>query len=475
MPLFRLWLNNPLLALLWHIALGVVTRYMPAAFTAYYVLIITWGVYEIIQKRDRGYLTAYYVMYVMGMEIVYRVGKFYIFWELGKYGCIALLLAGLIATPQKRLAQSWPFLIFGLLLIPGIAAALYYGHTDVTYLRKIILQHISGPISLMMAGLYLYKTTWQINWLERLFRIAILPSIALVIFLFLKSSISSITFSSSSNYSASGGFGPNQVSTALGYGMVLLMFSLLNGWTLTINKIIDIGLLVLLIFRGLLTFSRGGVGSAIIATIIALIIIMIFNSSYRKKFWRLTTIVIIGVVTLAVIAIIANQLTDNYLLYRYQNKSGTDILYLQRDRQQINTHNRTLLSGREIVVQEELKSFASHPFVGIGAGRGTLVRQDVFHYSMASHTEQTRLLGEHGLFGLIIIIIFFITIPFYHFLNYSNSLSRHWFLQSFLLVMLTMLHASMRLAMPGILFGLAFIVIQPAIKSKAKNATPATA
>ncbi len=222
MPLFRLWLNNPLIALLWHIALGALTRYVPAAFTAYYVLIITWGVYDIIRKRDRGYLTAYYVMYVMGMEIVYRIGKFYIFWEMGKYGCIALLLAGLIATPQKRLAQSWPFLFFGLLLIPGVAAALYYGHTDATYLRKIIMQHISGPISLMMAGLYFFRAKWQPEELHRLLRIAVLPSVSILIFLFLKASVSSITFTSSSNFAASGGFGPNQVSTAIGYGMVLL-------------------------------------------------------------------------------------------------------------------------------------------------------------------------------------------------------------------------------------------------------------
>jgi len=460
MPLFRLWLNNPLLALLWHIALGVVTRYLPAALTAYYVLIIGYGVYDIIRRRDKGYLTAYYVMYVMGMEIVYRIGKFYIFWELGKYGCIALLLAGLIATPQKRLAQSWPFLIFGLLLLPGVAAALYYGHTDATYLRKIMMQHISGPISLMMAGLYFYRTKWQPEDLQRLLRIAVLPSISLLILLFLKASVASITFTSSSNFAASGGFGPNQVSTAIGYGMALVMFCLLNGWTLTVNKLTDLGLLVLLAFRGLLTFSRGGFGAAILATILALGIVMLFSQAYQRKFSGISIRIVIGIFAFAIIAIVVNQLTNNFLLYRYQNKSGTEILYMQRGLQQIRGPQKTVLSGREIVMAEEWASFKSHPFFGVGAGRGTLEREDVFGYSMASHTEQTRLLGEHGLFGMIIIVIFFLAVPFYHFRQYSSGLSRHWLLHCFLLVMLTMLHAGMRLAMPGILFGLVFIIIQ---------------
>ncbi len=130
-----------------------------------------------------------------------------------------------------------------------------------------------------------------------------------------------------------------------------------------------------------------------------------------------------------------------------------------------------MLSGREVVMSEEWGSFKSHPFFGVGAGRGTLEREDVFGYSMASHTEQTRLLGEHGIFGLIAIVIFFIAIPFYHFRKYSVGLSRHWFLHCFLLVMLTMLHAGMRLAMPGILFGIAFIYISSLKKASQKPAS----
>ena len=67
-----------------------------------------------------------------------------------------------------------------------------------------------------------------------------------------------------SNFAASGGFGPNQVATVLGIGIFVLAVRFFISKELFYHKLFDLALLGLLGFRALVTFSRGGVLTAII-------------------------------------------------------------------------------------------------------------------------------------------------------------------------------------------------------------------
>lgn len=451
--LFRFFIKYPLLAIILHIALGVCTKFIPVVITFYLLSLLIMGVVEIYKQRDANHLTAYYLVYITGLEILYRIGKFYIFWELGKYICIIIAIVGLFAS-RKSPIRALPFLLYFLLLLPGIIIALLYGYVDDVYLRKLILQSLSGPLTLFFVGVYFYKIKMDIAGLQSLLKTAILPCISLVMVLFLGANLSTIDFISASNFSASGGFGPNQVSTMLGYGVMLLIFSLFNRWILTWNIITDLGLLGLLAFRGLLTFSRGGMLSAVVAAVLSIFIVMIFSRAYQRRFFPIFSRIVVASFILILVAIAANQLTNNYLLYRYQGKSNSEILRGRKDR-----GDPDILSGRGEVISEELHAFTEYPFFGVGVGRGTLYRMETLKITISSHTEFSRLLGEHGMAGLLAMVIVFFVLPVNHFLKYKNTLTRHWFLMFYLLAMFTMFHAGMRLAMPGVVFGLAFVLI----------------
>ena len=74
--------------------------------------------------------------------------------------------------------------------------------------------------------------------------------------------------------------------------------------------------------------------------------------------------------------------------------------------------------------------------------------------------EYARLLSEHGLLGLIFIIIAFIILPLKHFYKTRNNPFNLWLFAGFIIFSMTvMFHAAMRLAIPGVLYGASFVIL----------------
>lgn len=451
--LFRFYLKYPVWAALIHIVLGVMAHYSPAVSTAYFVSVAIIGVIHIWKKRDAGHLTAYYTLYLAGYEIVYRVGQFYLLWELGKYLNILILIMGLMQS-RKAFFRVTPFILYLIFMIPGAAVALLYGSDDPTYLRKLILQNMSGPLCLGIAGWYFFRRVFSWDQIPNILRVAILPSITLVTLLSLGKSISEISFATGSNFEASGGFGPNQVSTMLGWGIALLGFALFERTTLTINRATDIILVVFLAFRGLLTFSRGGMLGGVGALLLAFFIPVLFNREGRKKAGRLAFQLAGISLVIALTAIIVNQLTGNFLYYRYVT-GGTPMEMAYAEQRGTASYS---LSGREAVALQEWEAFKEFPLFGTGAGRGTIFRIDRYFYSTSSHLEFTRMIGEHGILGVFALLIM-IFLPIHHFFKFPGLSTRQWLILMYVISTFTMFHSAIRLAMPSVAFGLAFIII----------------
>ena len=455
MKILNFFVNYPLIGILFHVLLGILAKFFPQLLTVYYLFLIGYGVIEIFIKQDRINLAGKYAAYFVGIEIVYRMGGALVSWELGKYSCILVMLVGLLFKKQVAL-RKFPFVIALMLLVPGVFVSLIYGYHDPIYLRKLILQSFSGPLALCLAGMYFYRSYIPKQELPVLLKIAILPLISLVTLLFLGKQLSQVNFYSSSNFDASGGFGPNQVATILGWGIVILIFARLNKMTLTLNKQTDVFLLILILFRGLLTFSRGGILGAFLAVFTPIFVLFFINSEYKKKFPRLMSQAFLGFILIGVTAILANRLTNNFLFYRYQGKSTLEVLYNRAPA----GGNPSYFTGRTEVFGQELLAFSTAPLFGIGIGQGTLFREREFNTKkISSHNEISRLLGEQGVFGLIIAIILFIFLPINHFIRYRMGFTRHWFMQFYLIAFLTMMHSGIRLAMPCVALGFAFILI----------------
>jgi O-antigen ligase len=447
-------LRYPILAVLLHVGVGVLLKVQPATVAVLYVVIAGVALLEILATRDKGHLAAYYGLYLTGFEVLSRMSKSALFWEFGKYSCVAVFgLASVVGTIQKR--RPYLILAYLLLLLPGILVAAAYGSAGEDRMLDLVSQYLSGPLALLAAGWYFYHRPFEKAQLGYLLRVGILPSVAVVTLLFLGKNLAEIDFIGGSNYDASGGFGPNQVSSALGWAIVLMGIGSLFGVSPTGYRVLDYTLLSLLVFRGLLTFSRGGMMGAFGAIGLSMTALYFLSATYRARMQKQLPRIMLGLGLLLVVAFVANELTGNFLLYRYQGKSTSEVI-LGRS-----ITESEYLSGREDIIESELLAFSEHPILGIGIGRGTFYREASNRTQrIASHTEFTRMLGEHGSLGLLAILAAFVVLPFLHFRRLGSDERRQWMLTFYILSMFTLAHSGMRMAVPCVAFGLAFLWIK---------------
>jgi len=93
----------------------------------------------------------------------------------------------------------------------------------------------------------------------------------------------------------------------------------------------------------------------------------------------------------------------------------------------------------------------------LGVGGSKYYRLEELNKLAASHNEIGRLISEHGLIGLVILILLLL-IPIRHILNQPYLAKA--FLSAFLLFwFLTINHSAMRIALPAFIYGLSLIII----------------
>src|SRR5690606_17063370 len=167
--------------------------------------------------------------------------------------------------------KTIPYWLYLFLLVPGVFFSAMNLNYD-TNIRTAITFNISGPVTVGIVGIYCFYRKISAERMHHIFLAILLPIITLTFYLFFYTpNIRDALSGTSSNFAASGGFGPNQVSTILGLGAIILFIRLFSIKSKMLN-IIDLILLSLVCYRGLVTFSRGGMLSALICCIAFLII-----------------------------------------------------------------------------------------------------------------------------------------------------------------------------------------------------------
>ncbi len=139
------------------------------------------------------------------------------------------------------------------------------------------------------------------------------------------------------------------------------------------------------------------------------------------------------------------EVSNGMLVNRYTNKNARGV------------EKEDMTAGRIEIMENEFDGFLENPFFGIGVGSGKFKRIDELGYQVASHNEMSRLLGEHGFIGLLMLILL-ILVPFSNMRNQQfiniGFLSAFWFFW-----FLTINHSAMRLAMPAFMYGLCVLTI----------------
>ena len=114
------------------------------------------------------------------------------------------------------------------------------------------------------------------------------------------------------------------------------------------------------------------------------------------------------------------------------------------------------LTGREEIWNSEIDDFLNNPVFGIGVAKALEIREEKSGgLIIASHSEISRTLAEHGTMGIIAMIIVFFT-PIFLFLDNKQ----HIFMFSFLFFwFLTINHAAMRIAAPAFVYSLSLLKV----------------
>lgn len=241
-----------------------------------------------------------------------------------------------------------------LILSLTIGAALYFAvHIKITSggSQKLFSFLIVGCINILSVIGYGYITNQEIQW------------------------------ETESSFAASGGMGPVQISMLLALGIIAIVLLLEK---VKISTRILFLIIITISFIGMiLTFSRNGIYLIGIACFCYFIVFS--KLSFRKIFT-------LGIVLL--VALIAFNIGTDY---------AGEVL--------IERYSDTNPSNRDVLVKYGWEIFLDNPFTGVGTSNfySEISSDKYFGRTSGSHNELIRAAAEHGIFGLVFWVLFFVS------------------------------------------------------------------
>jgi O-antigen ligase len=402
-----------------HAFLGVFIFILPFLSKIYTLIIVVFGIYYIevfLRMTGGGFLN-----------------------EFGKYTILVFMFLGMIYSGfSKSAILYWIFLG---LLIPGVILATLTFDLE-TDIRKAIAFNLSGPVCLGISAIYCYQRQISFDRLLGIITAFSLPLVSLVVYLFLYTpSVRAVVTGTQSNFETSGGFGPNQVATILGLGIFIFFVQLVLNSSSKLLQIVNTVFVLIFAFRGIVTFSRGGVLTAIMMVFIFLLVLY-YQANVRTR-PKIGLIIILSFVAALGVWGYSSLQTGGLINKRYANQDA-------RGREK-----KSQLTGRETLIATEMQMFWDNPILGVGVGRNKEIREKETGIISASHNEITRMLAEHGSLGLIDLLILGFT-PLVLFMANRQNI----FALSFLVFwLLTINHAAMRLAAPAFVYALSLLKV----------------
>lgn len=423
-----------------HLLIGLAVFLVPSISKVYAVTIILVGFRYVILRKNANNEALYVAAYIVGAEVFLRMTQGNIFEQYAKYGVMGILIIGMFFRGfSKNAIMYW---IFGLLLLPGVIYGFFTLNFE-TDIRKAITFNIIGPITLTVSAIYCYQRIVTFQQIKNIIDMLAYPLMSTLVYMYLYTpDIKAVVTNTQSNFETSGGFGPNQVSTILGLGIFLFFIKvILNSKTIGIRNI-NIFFFLFITFRGIVTFSRGGVITGFVMIIIVVILLLVFTRSQVKS--KVVSLVVFGLIALSGVWAYSSIQTSGLIDKRYANKDAKGRV------------KESKLTGREKLIESEFNMFLDNPFFGIGVGKNKEYREQTTGIEAASHNEITRMLAEHGMFGLFGLIILLVT-PMVLYLNNKQNI----FVFSFVVFwLLTINHAAMRLAAPAFIYALSLLKVQ---------------
>jgi len=427
-----------------HFMLGIVSTFNQTFVFIWVLSVFIIGIYKAFVKSVH-YPPYLFAGYLIGIELLGRMSGSAVPHEFTKYA-VGLLLGISIIRSIGIIYKLYMWYI--LLLLPAILLT-DGGNLEAT--RQLISANLSGPICLAISVIYFYNRRLTLIDTKKLFIAILFPLAAILGYLVIKTpDFSEIEFGYQSNFVTSV-YGPNQMSSMLGLGILIIGLSYLLKMRLFGSHIVALGFVSFLLFRGLLTFSRGGM----VTPAILLVLVFLYYTWKVAGFNKNTTRVIFFAIFLSGLAVMlfnyADEITGNKLGDRYAGRKGG---------KQIEDIDK-LTSGRTMITYLDWQIFIDNPMYGAGVGMSKSARAKYgLGVEAAAHNEFSRVLAEHGLFGVVALLIL-IVIPIQRFFNCRKTLERILMISFIGFCFVFMTHSATRLAAPCFLYGFAFVFIVP--------------
>lgn len=407
-----------------HIPLALVVRQSSFAATVYAMITLILGLWFALFGREARRVV-YVAAYIAGAEVLWRMSSAHIFWEFGKYAIVTIMLVYLLRTRQAKMA-GLPILYF-LLLVVSIPLTIF--NLPWNFARDAISFNLSGPLSLAVSVIFFLQVS--LDWSERV-KMAYYFAAPIVgigsVAVWRTIIAQQILFSDNSNFTTSGGFGPNQVSAILGLGA--LLFLLLAMQSTIAMRWVSLTVSLILVTLSVLTFSRGGMYN-LVASFFIFVVYSLNNARLRNT---LIPILLIGI------------FAGSYFIYpKLEEFTGGAVTTRFSD---------TSTTGRYEIMQADLEIWKQTPLLGVGPGMAVYARLPFVGKLDNAHTEYTRMLAEHGVLGLLAIL--FLPVMAMKALRHApQGLPKAWVAAILTWPLIEMTHAAMRVAAIGFMFGLA--------------------
>jgi hypothetical protein len=414
-----------------HLPLGVLLYNAGPFALLHPMAVFSVGIAWAFQKRTKLDRIALVVGYLIGAEVLWRMAKIPVPWEFGKYGSAAIIFIALMNRRPFKVPHL-P-LVYFLVLIPACIFPII--ELNLSDARQHISFTLSGPLLLGMSCWFFANVKTTPLRLRRLIFAILVPLLSVACAtLFYTVTAEDLYFNTESNFATSGGFGPNQVSTMLGLGVFIAACCLIN-FKLDAKFKIFLGIAaVFFAAQSVLTFSRGGIYSAVGASL-ALVFFHFRNLGEGVK--RMLPILALAAVFFWFVFPALDDFTGGKLQERFED-TGT--------------------SNRVEIAQSDFDLFFEYPIFGVGVGLADEYRRRLYGYGAGSHTEFSRLISEHGIFG-IAALISLSAMAIVNFKRQQSTFGRALVVGLSVWCVLFMINAGMRLAAPSYLWGMTFMTI----------------
>lgn len=448
--------NKSLWWTLFHIGFAFICTFFKFALIGWFYLILITNFGSALSQLRRGnyFILVALLIYLVSFEVLGRMAKTdpFIPSELGKY---FLILFSLLVIGLKGI-RSTMGMSMALLLLPGF----FY---DLSGMRTFvdIIYNIFGPLSAALGIAAFNRAKVTQNQMNQILHLVWYTSLAVLFFTYIKTpDLDSIEFSLSAQFETTADASSNQVSTILGLGMFLSFYGIINKLKFSGLYYGDIIIMLLFAFQGLLSFSRGGM----IIAAMGMALLYFYNNRNKLKSNRGNLFFggVVAILGLFIIFQVANKITDGNLLLRYSGETQGTLLGSKEKTADV------LLSGRLTIMEEDFNLWLKHPITGVGAASSRFLRDRTQYVS--PHIEFSRLLADHGLFGLMYFIVL-LGVFQKAYRRLSKNDNKGLFIALVTVALLTTFHAAMRTYLSPTFFILATLWIIPDVQ-KTKINTP---